>query len=102
MYCEHRTRSLAQDSFCHRPYHQPVKPSPAMSSHNDQIHFLCVGEREYRVCRHSLPHHSFRLNSIVSIALPELSELLLTVMEKVPAELLIIVCRGKGSLRMSP
>src|SRR5258708_28450901 len=102
MYCEHRIRGLSQDAFCHRPYHQPVNPWPTVRSQDDQIHFLRFGKREYRVCGHSLPHDPFRLNSIVCVALHELSELLLTVMEKEPNELLIIVCRGKGCLRISP
>jgi hypothetical protein len=73
-----------------------------VSSHDDQIHFLRVGKGEYRVCRHSLSHNPFRLNFIVCIVLHELLELLLTLMEKVPAELVIIARRGKVSLRISP
>src|SRR5258708_30427476 len=102
MYCQYWTRGLSQNPFCHGPHHQPVKPSPAVSSHDDQIHFLRVGKREYRVCRHSLPHHSFRLNLTVRMALHELLELLLTSVEKVSSKLLLIAQRGEDRLRISP
>src|SRR3977135_1393923 len=87
MACRHWTRGLSQDPFCHGPSHQPVNPSPAVSSHDDQIHFLRLGKREYGVCRFSLVHHRFRPNFIVCMVLHEPMELLLTftyVVSKVP------------------
>jgi hypothetical protein len=73
-----------------------------MSSHDDQIHFLRLGKREYRVCRISLLYDRFRVNVTVCMALHELLELLLTSVEKVSAELVIIARRGEVSLRVSP
>src|SRR4029077_15552989 len=102
MYCQHRTRGLSQDPFCHGPYHQSVKPSPAVGSHDDQIHFLRLGKREYGVCRYSLLHHRLRPNSIICMVLHEPLELLLTLMEKMATELVIIVCGDKGRFGMLP
>src|SRR5437879_9631696 len=102
MYCQHRTRGLSQNSLSHRSQHQPVKPSPAVSSHHDQIHFLGFGEREYGVRCHSLLRDPFRLTLIVGMVLHESLEILRAFMEKVLPELFIIMRRGKGSLGMSP
>src|ERR1700676_1929594 len=102
MYCQHRTRGLSQDPFGHGPYHQPVKPAPAVSSHDDQIHVLSLGQCEYAVCRYSLLHHRFRPNFTVGMGVHESLELLLTFTEKMALELDIIVCRDKGRLGMLP
>src|ERR1700682_5193669 len=102
MYCQPRTRGLSQATFCNEPNLQPAKPPPAVSSHDDQIHFLRLGKREYGVCRYSLVHHRFRPNFIVCMVLHEPMELLLTLTEKMAAELDIIVRRDKGRLGMLP
>src|ERR1700687_2374687 len=100
MYCQHRARGLSQDPFCHGPYHQPVKSSPPVSSHDDQIHFLRLGTREDGVCRCSLVHHRCRPNVIVCMALHELLELLLTFTEKMALDLDIVVRRDESRLGM--
>src|SRR6267154_6524296 len=102
MYCQHRARGLSQDAFGHGPHHQPVKPPPTVSSHDNQIHFLRPGKREYGVCRDSLVHHRFRPNFIVCMVLHEPMELLLTFTEKMAAELDVIVRRDKVRLWMLP
>jgi hypothetical protein len=102
MYCQHRTRGLSQDPFGHGPYHQPVKPAPSVSSHDDQIHVLRLGQREYAVCRYSLLDHRFRPNFTVGTVLHESFELLLAFTEKMALELDIIVRRDKSGLGMLP
>src|SRR6202521_3833950 len=100
MYCQHRTRGLSQDPFGHGPYHLAVKPAPAVSSHDDQIHVLRLGQRAYAVCRYSLLHHRFRPNFTVGMVLHESLELLLTFTAKIALALDIIVCGPKGGLVM--
>jgi hypothetical protein len=100
---QHRAGGLAHHSIGHRPQHQPVIPSQAVSSHDDDVCFPRLRKRQNRVWGYSLVCNELRLNFIVVIVLHEFPQLLHASLANSLAELLIECHRGcKARGRMLP